>query len=542
MTDGARRASGIGRTSLGASAGTLGSTVIGFGRTLALAAAIGTGLVADSYNIANQVPNQVFLLLGGGTVGFVFVPQLIRHARFSEKRGDEYGSLLLLGGAIFGLFVTIALIALSPTVIRLMGGSSWGAAQSSLGLHLSLWCIPQIFFYALYSVASQLMNARGRFSSVAGIPTVNSVVVILACIPIIVVGTVQTNAPESVRPWEIWLLGGSTLLGSAVQAILLIIVLRAIGFKLSYRFPLRGLGLRATVATGLFTLVAAASFQVANLVTAGISTQAGSAAKALGFDGRGYTAFFYARTLLLVAQSVASASLANVLLQRLSGHYAGGDKETAADELNEAILAVGAFLIPVMAGIICLGPLGTELLFTRGETSSAAAHYIGIVLAVLAFGLLPYALHDLLIRPFFAVHNAKRVLQSSAFISAIWIAGAFSAGIFLPPEHVPIGIAAAFGLSYLIDLPLKLWSLHNSLSFRISSGVARGYLRALAAGGVAAIITGAILMYAEQFVTPNWLTRAALLIVGIALFFLVYYPLTARSSMSLGRLLRWLKT
>lgn len=542
MTASASRPSGIGRTSLAASAGTLGSTVIGFGRTLALAAAIGTGLVADSYNIANQVPNLIFLLLGGGTVGFVFVPQLIHHARASQERGDEYGSLLLFGAAAFGLFVSLALLALSPAVIRLMGGSSWGEAQSSLGLHLALWCIPQIFFYALYSVASQLMNARGYFSSVAWIPTANSVVVILACIPIIVVGSVTANAPGSMEAWEIGLLGGSTLLGSALQAVLIITLLRDVGFRLSFRFPLRGLHLRATAATGLVTIAAAGSIQIANLITAALSTRAGSDAKALGFDGHGYTAFFYARTLMIVAQSVAAASVANVLLQRLSRHYAEGDDQTASSELNEAILAVGALLIPVASALVCLGPLGTELLFARGETSREAAHFIGTVLSVLSVGLIPYALHDILIRPFFAVRNAMRVLQSSVAISAIWVAGAFAAAKLLPPQYVPLGIAAAFAVAYLADLPFKLWSLSRRLNFRISSKVAHGYVVALSAGLLAASITLAGLTYLRELPTADWLIRSAFLLGGTVVFLGIYYPLTARSAISLRHLVRWLRT
>ena len=146
MTANSRGSSGVGRTSFGASAATLCSTVIGFARNLALATAIGTGLVADSYNIANQVPSQIFALLGGGTIAFVFVPQLMRQARESGARGDEYGSLLIFAGAVFGVIVTAVLLALSPLLINLMGGSSWGEAQSSLALRLTLWCIPQSSF------------------------------------------------------------------------------------------------------------------------------------------------------------------------------------------------------------------------------------------------------------------------------------------------------------------------------------------------------------------------------------------------------------
>src|SRR5690349_16252322 len=118
VTESASRSAGTGRTSLLASIGTLCATAVGFGRNLALAAAIGTSLVADSYNIANQVPNQVFLLLGGGAIFFVFVPQLIRNARESPERGDDFGSLLLLAGGAFGILVTVVLLAFSPWAIQ----------------------------------------------------------------------------------------------------------------------------------------------------------------------------------------------------------------------------------------------------------------------------------------------------------------------------------------------------------------------------------------------------------------------------------------
>jgi len=540
VTDSVARSSGTGRTSLFASAGTLVATVSGFGRNLALAAAIGTGLVADSYNIANQVPNQVFFLLGGSAIFFVFVPQLMSHARTSAERGDEYGSLLLFAGAAFGVIVTALLFAVSPLAIQLMGGSSWGEAQSALGFRFSLWCIPQVFFYALFAIASQLMNARGRFNAVAWLPTANSLVVILACIPITVIGTVQANSPDSMSAWEVTLLGGSTLFASALQSMLLIVLLRRAGFRLRLRFQVRGLGLRVTAAMGLLTIANAACFQIANLVTAALSTQAGSTAKTLGYDGRGYTAIFYAQTIVFAATSVASASLATVLLQRLSRHYAGGDGDAASKELNEAILAMGALLIPVTAIFICLGPVGTELLFTRGETDAAAAQFIGVVLAVLAVGLIPYALHDLLIRPFFAVHNAKTPLRSGVVIGTGRVLGSFAATMFLPPEKVLIGIAGAFGLSYIVDLPLKLRSLNRRLDFKISASVIRGYRTALGAAVLSAAIIGASTTYLERAIPQHWLPRTMLFFGGIAGFVIIYYPLTARSPASLRQLVRWL--
>lgn len=533
---------GVGKLALFASAGNIASMLIGFGRNLALAAAIGTGLVGDSYNIANQVPNRIFLLLGGGAIAFVFVPQLMQHARSSERRSEEYGSFLIMAGGAFGVAVTVLLIALNPVLIKVMGGASWSPDQSALGLRLSLWCIPQVFFYALFAVASQLMYARGRFTAVAWLPATNSLVVILACIPIIWVGAVRANSPASVGLGEVILLGGSTLLGSAAQCLLLLLLLRRSGFAFRLRFGLRGMGLRSTGLAGLLTLAAAASLQLANLAVVAFSTQAGSTAKSLNFDGRGYTALMYAQALLFLAQAAASAGLANIVLQRLAQHYTDGDNTRASEELNEAVLAMGAFLVPVMALYICLGPLGAEVIFTRGETNTAAASFIGIVVAAMAFGLIPYTLHDLLIRPFFAVNEAQVPLRSSVIIAVVWTLGSYVASIVLAPQFVLIGIAVAFGIAYLVDLPLKLRSLDKRVGFRVSPRVISGYSVSIIAGLVAAAIVKLAVVYLDNLITHTWLTQTAVLLGGTAAFFAIYVPLTARSGMSLAWLVRWLRS
>jgi len=190
---------------------------------------------------------------------------------------------------------------------------------------------------------------------------------------------------------------------------------------------------------------------------------------------------------------------------------------------------------------MCLGPLGTEVLFARGETSQTAAHFIGVVLAVLAAGLVPYALHDVLIRPFFAMHEAKIPLRSAVVVGTIWILGSFAASSWLPKEKVLLGIAAAFSISYLIDLPIKLRSLRTRAGFKVSDVVVRGYLMSLAAGALTATVIGFSVFYLRPLVAETSLARALLLFGATASFALLYYALTFRSPASLGRLFRWFR-
>ncbi|EST29161.1 hypothetical protein M878_21115 [Streptomyces roseochromogenus subsp. oscitans DS 12.976] len=58
--------------------GTVVSRAGGLIRQVLQAAALGTGLLATTYNTANTVPTSLYTLLIGGALNAVLVPQLVR--------------------------------------------------------------------------------------------------------------------------------------------------------------------------------------------------------------------------------------------------------------------------------------------------------------------------------------------------------------------------------------------------------------------------------------------------------------------------------
>ena len=62
----------------------------GFVRSALLAAALGASLHADLFNIANTIPNMLYILLAGGVFNAVLVPQLVRSMRNDPDGGDAY--------------------------------------------------------------------------------------------------------------------------------------------------------------------------------------------------------------------------------------------------------------------------------------------------------------------------------------------------------------------------------------------------------------------------------------------------------------------
>ena len=96
-------------------AGTVVSRMSGFVRTILLAAALGVGLHADVFNIANTVPNMLYILLAGGVVNAVLVPQLVRAGRNDPDGGAAYTSRIITLAGVFLVVVTILLVIFAPS-------------------------------------------------------------------------------------------------------------------------------------------------------------------------------------------------------------------------------------------------------------------------------------------------------------------------------------------------------------------------------------------------------------------------------------------
>ena len=95
--------------------GTVVSRITGLFRALLLVAAIGNvGAHPDIFNVANTIPNSLYILVAGGVFNAVLVPQLVRATRNDADRGDAYANRIITLGALVLASVTVVLIVLAP--------------------------------------------------------------------------------------------------------------------------------------------------------------------------------------------------------------------------------------------------------------------------------------------------------------------------------------------------------------------------------------------------------------------------------------------
>ena len=215
------------RSSAVMATGTFVSRLLGFVRAIALTALLGVtaALANDTFATANTVPNQVYNLIAGGLLNAVLVPQITRASRH-EDGGQAFLDRLLTVALVALAAVTVLVVALAPLVPVVLNDGSWDAPTRALAVAFAFWCLPQVFFYGLYTVLGQVLNARGRFGAYMWAPVLNNVVAIGGIIAMYVwIGgydrVSNPHPPSTWTPGQIALLGGTavvTLLYVALNA------------------------------------------------------------------------------------------------------------------------------------------------------------------------------------------------------------------------------------------------------------------------------------------------------------------------------------
>ena len=247
---------GEARSSAVMAAGTLVSRFLGFGKTWMLAAALGLGsTVNDTFINANNLPNLIFLLVAGGVFNAVLVPQIIKASKAPDK-GADYISRLLTLAVLVLLALTLLVTLMAPSVIELTT-QGYSPQQKALAVSFAFWCLPQIFFYGLYALLTQVLNANGAFGPAMWAPIVNNVVAIAGLgmfIWIIGANAVNPHTLDNWGPLQTLLVAGFSTIGVVTQTAILLIPVFRLRLGLRPRFGWRGVGLGHAAKLSVWTL------------------------------------------------------------------------------------------------------------------------------------------------------------------------------------------------------------------------------------------------------------------------------------------------
>ncbi|KFK87731.1 membrane protein [Streptomyces sp. JS01] len=418
-------------------AGSVVARATGFARSAVVAAALGTiGPAADGYAVGNALPTIVYMLLLGGALNAVFVPELVRAAKEHPDKGVAYTDRLVTVCVVALLVITAAAVWAAPAIVDVY--TDYTGQQAAMTAALARYCLPQIFFLGLFTLLGQVLNARGRFGAMMWTPVLNNVVVIT------VFGlylALSLGGGDTLTPAGTALLGWGTTAGIAVQTLALVPALRATRFRWRPRFDWRGSGLtRPLRAAGWLVLLVLAN-QAAYWVTTRLATSA-------GLDGGpGFGAYNNAYVLWVVPHGIITVSVVTALLPRMSAAAADGDLAGVRRDVSHALRVCAAAVVPAACVLLALAGPVTALVLGYGRTSAADTAALAGILMAFAPGLIALSGQYVLSRAFYALSDTRTPFLLNLVIVALNAGLSLAAAHLLPARWAVTGMAAAYSLA-----------------------------------------------------------------------------------------------
>ncbi|QTE31663.1 murein biosynthesis integral membrane protein MurJ [Pengzhenrongella sicca] len=492
--------------------GTAASRVLGFVRGALLVYAISaSGQAANAFAVGNKLPNILYLLIAGGVLNAVLVPQVVR--AYQRADGDEYVNRLLTLGGVLLAALAAALTLGAPLLVAVY--TDMKPEQTALAVLFAYWCLPQVFFYGLYTLVGQVLNAKGSFGPLMWAPVVNNLVAMAGIGVFIAVNGLSrdnpalTHDPTSWTGAQVALLAGTTTLGVIAQALVLLIPLRRSGFQYRPRWGVRGVGLGQAGRVASWTFVGLVVGQLGIIVVTRVASAVAAAVEP-GAAAAGPAIYDLAFLVFMLPHSLVTVSLLTALFTGLSARAAAGDVPAVRADLSFGLRTVGLFTIIAAAVLMVLAVPFVRVLSPGLTTAEASA--LATVIVVMLAGLPAFGAWSMAQRVFYAYADARSMVPIQVAMAAVVAGGALAAQAVAEPRLWVAGAGLAMSVSYAIGAVVALVVLRRRLRGVDASRVLRLYVRA----GLAAAIAAAAGWAVVHAVGPSdGIVRSLVLCVGV---------------------------
>ncbi|MFK0648688.1 MULTISPECIES: murein biosynthesis integral membrane protein MurJ [Dermacoccus] len=520
---------GVLRNSAIMAAGTLVSRMLGLLRSVLTVWALGsTTGIANTWATANSLPNIIYLLLAGGVINAVLVPQITRALEHSDG-GKAYTDRIVTLTLTILLGVTVIGMALAPWVYQIYDHKNVTGDKLHVATAFTLICLPQIFFYGVYTILGQVLNARGRFGAFMWSPALANVVIILGLVWFI---AAYPHGQNGVPPYSGWttemilVLALPATLAIVAQALVLVPVLKRAGYSFTPNFKFRGVGLRSASTMAGWAFAAVIVQQLGLIVTSRLLNSQPDGEPGKGAQDQAFLLFTLPHSLITV-------SLVTALFTRMSIAAGRNETDKVKDDMTTGIRLSGLASVMLTFGCFALVfPLVSAMFGADPDTRWA----IGSMAIAMLVGLVPYSLCLVIQRVFYAYNDAKTPFWMQIICTGIAV-GLTVPWFFLqdttilghPGAHwVGVGVGLAQTISNVVQAAVGFVLLRRRFGAVDLSETVRTYVRLAIAAIIATGVTLLVSFLIHQ-VAP--VTRVEslveLLIIG-PLFLAVYFLVASR--------------
>ena len=395
----------VGRSQLLISVCVAISRITGFIRTWAMGLAMGTTLLSSSYQVACNLPNQLYELVMGGMLVTAFLPVYVSlRKREGEERANQYASTLM--GIVLVFLGVVALLAtlFAPQVVWTQMFFS-PSGDRELVVYFFRFFAVQLLFYGVSAVAGGLLNSRSDYFWSSAAPIANNIVVIFA---MFVYYFVSADNPDFAK----LVLAVGTPLGVFVQMAMQVPALAKNGVHLKpWRINLHDPALRETLALGIPTIV---------VTLCSFATVSVQNAAAMAVSDAGSSVLYYARQWFTLPYAFLAVPVTTTLFTELAGMVADRDDAAVRRTIVSGTQQNFFSMVPFMLYLIVFAvPLVS--LFRAGSFDWTSVDLVSGYLAVMALSLPFYASFLFMQKVFSALRAMKQYAVCNLVVSVVQI-------------------------------------------------------------------------------------------------------------------------
>lgn len=399
------------------------SRLFGFVREMLMAAALGTGPVADAFNAAFRFPNSFRRLFAEGAFNAAFVPLFAKELEHGQKHARQFAQEVF--SVLFSLIMALTiLMELSmPFLVAhiIAPGFRPDAEKFSLTVRLAVIMFPYLGCMSFAAMMAGMLNALHRYFAAAIAPVF---------LNIILIGVLAWGYKTGQDGLHIGMaLSWGVMAAGFIQLAVVWLALRRAGVKIRLVLPRSSPNVRRLLFLALPAAITGGITQINLLINTAIASGASGAVSAL----------VYADRLYQLPLGVIGIAAATVLLPELARALRGGQPCEAQHLQSRTIEFTLLLSLPAAAAFLVMSPPIVSLLFQHGRFDARAAAEVSAILAVYGLGLPAFVLIKAFIPSFFAREDTKTPM----IFAAIAVAVNISLALLLFPVLSAKGIAIA---------------------------------------------------------------------------------------------------
>ena len=466
---------------------TLGSRVLGFARETLMAAALGTGPMADAFYAAFRFPNLFRRLFAEGAFNAAFVPLFAKEIEAGGVDGAKRFSEEVFGVLFSVLLVLTILMQLSmPLVVAtiIAPGFSDDPEKFGVTVELAIVMFPYLMCMSLTAMMSGMLNSLHRYFAAAFAPVLLNIIMVA----VLAAGLFRGASATDVA----WSLSWAVLLSGLAQLSVLFLAVRHAGMSIGFRRPRMTPNVRRLLWLALPAAITGGITQINLVIGQMIASTKDGAISVLQYADRVYQ----------LPLGVVGIAVGVVLLPELARALKSGHQIEAANLQNRSLEFALFLTLPAAGALWVISDDIVRVLYERGAFGAQTTETVAGTLAIFGIGLPAFVMIKAFTPGFFAREDTRTPMIFAGISVLVNIVIALT----LFPVIAERGIATAEAVAGWVNAGLLLVTLYR----RGHWGSDVALLSRLARLVAATVVMAVVLYFAADRLDP-WLASSALL-------------------------------